>query len=132
MHSSSLADFVSRLNIAKAGRLKSIYVKNTSLNIELLYMFVEFGIIYNFKVCLDDDLKIEVFLRFGYGFGAFKKLKLISKPSKKVYVNAIKLSKIKGRSSSSFFIISTSRGLLFDHECLYFNSGGKILIQIIL
>jgi len=93
-------------------------------------MFYEFGIILRFTVSIEDPTKIEVYLNYGYGFSTFRKLKLISKPSKKVFVDILKLTKLKNRSSLDFYIISTSKGLLFDHECYRYKIGGMVLIKI--
>jgi len=134
MYINSLADFISRLNVAKASRVKSVFVANTKLNLQLLAMFLELGIIKSFFVDAEDHrLRIEVFLRFGRGQCSFKKICLVSKPSKHIYVNLLNLLKLKRNSKSfGFFIISTEKGLLFDYECFSFNIGGEVILKIIL
>jgi len=89
----SLAIFCARLNVAKANRFKSIKVPNIRINLNLLNLFYELGIISGFFI--DEENFIEVFLKYKKSNTIFKKIVYFSKPSKKIFVNLLKLYKIK-------------------------------------
>ena len=125
-----LGDFIARLNIAKQQHLKSIYVPNTKLIKEFLLLFIELGIIRDFTYI--DNRFIEVTLKYKKRRPVFKKLKLISTPSKRVYVDLIKLAKLRDRSTACIYILSTSHGLKMDFDCLFFRISGQVMIKIVL
>jgi ribosomal protein S8 len=125
-----LGDFIARLNIAKQQHLKSIYVPNTKFIKEFLFLFVELGIIRNFIYI--DNRFIEVTLKYKNRRPVFKKLVLVSTPSKKVYVNLIELAKLRDRSTACIYILSTTEGLKMDFDCLFFRISGQVMIKIVL
>jgi ribosomal protein S8 len=125
-----LGDFIARLNIAKQQHLKSIYVPNTKLVREFLALFIELGIIRNFERI--DNRSVEVTLKYKKRRPVFKKLKLVSTPSKNVYVDLIKLAKLRDRSSACIYILSTTEGLKMDFDCLFLRISGKVMIKIVL
>jgi ribosomal protein S8 len=125
-----LGDFIARLNIAKQQHLKSIYVPNTKFVKEFLFLFTEIGLIRNFNYI--DNKFIEVTLKYKNRRPVFRKLKLISTPSKKIYVNLIELAKLRDNTTSSIYIISTPEGLKMDFDCLFNRISGQVMIKIVL
>lgn len=123
-----LVDFITKLNNAKRWKYKAIVVDNLKINRELINIFLKLGIIRGFTI--EDSRFIEVWLKRKSGRCVFKKINIVSKPSKPVYVNLVKLEKLKDKSSTYFYIISTTAGLLFDFECLYKRLSGKVILQI--
>lgn len=125
MHSWQLADFVSKLNIAKNQRMKFINVRATTLNLRLLMLFIECGFIRGFQTV--DYNTLQVCLKTE---GGFTKISLVSKPSLKIYSNKIRFAKMKERSDSTFFVVSVSGGLVLDSNCFFSNNYGKVLLKI--
>lgn len=126
-----LADFVSRLNVASKAHMLSVKVRYTDLTVKMLDLFYDNGLI-DYFVVLGDT--VVVYLRYSKGVGAFSLLKLVSKPSKRIYWSISLLDLIHRCSNfGGFFIISTQFGLLTSNECiLYEGVAGETLIEVVL
>jgi len=133
MQSSIIPIFLSKLNIAKQGHFVSIKVEYTAMTLKLLEMFDEIGIIRGYHI-LPLENKIKVILRYVAGsFSIFYKIVQVSKPSKRIFVDIMHLIKLKERQSgNNIYIISTSKGIMFDSECLLNNIGGEVLLKIVM
>lgn len=133
MQSSIIPIFLSKLNIAKQGHFVSIKVEYTAMTLKLLEMFDEIGIIRGYHI-LPLENKIKVILRYVAGsFNIFYKIVQVSKPSKRIFVDIMHLIKLKElQSGNNIYIISTSKGIMFDSECLLNNIGGEVLLKIIM
>jgi ribosomal protein S8 len=112
------------LNQARAQRMIVVRVRFTTLNIRLLELFVRLGIVRGFHSLVNNE--IEVLLKIN----AFRKITLVSKPSLKVYLNKVRFAKAKERSMTTFFVLSTSKGLVLDSNCFISNIYGKVLLKI--
>jgi ribosomal protein S8 len=130
MYNYTLSDFISRLNIAKRKHLKTIIIKPSNLVFSLLKIFEELGIIRGYSLL--DNYKIEVYLKYHSSRCAFQNLIVVSKPSKRIYVNMLKLYKMKEFYASNILILSTDKGLMLDVNCLKYKKGGLVLLRIIL
>ena len=124
-----ISDFISRLNVAKKNRLKTLIIAPPSkIVLEFLKIFENLGIIRGYQIL--DNYKIEIFLRYNRGRCAFIHLTVLSKPSKRVYVTLIKLHKLKEKYPNDILLLSTSKGLMLDVECLEQKKGGLVLLRI--
>jgi len=79
-----IGDFVSKINIASKGHLKSINVPNTVIICEIINILYKNGIISGFTF-YNDNSEILVFLKYYNNNPVNFNLKLISKPSKRIY-----------------------------------------------
>jgi ribosomal protein S8 len=132
MNTFQLSKLITTLNIARQGHFKSIKVDNTKLTLRLLELMQEIGIIRGYCV-MPNDNKFKVFLKYKQGsVGMFFRIELVSKPSKRVYVDMVKLYKMKERCSKIVYIISTPKGIVSDAECVGHTMGGEVLLKIIL
>lgn len=123
-----LGDFLARLNNAKKQHLISIYVQNTRLVKDILLVLVNLGIIRD--IILIDDRYIEVFLKYYKRRCVFKRFKLVSLPSRRVFIDLIKLLKLKNTKSGYIYILSTNEGIKTDFECIYGKISGEVLFRI--
>jgi ribosomal protein S8 len=132
MQNSSIPIFLSKLNIARQGHFVSVKVEHTVITLRLLQMFEEVGIIRGYHI-MPLENKIKVVLRYVTGsFNIFFKIKQVSKPHKRIFVDIMHLIKLKEQGGNNIFIISTPNGIMFDSECLLNNVGGEVLIKIII
>ena len=125
-----IGDFVARLNIAKDHHQKSIIISYSKIILILLKMFEELGIIRGFYIL--DQTKIEVYLKYNKSKCVFSNIKIVSKPSRRIYVDIIKLIKYKNKYQGEILIMSTNEGVLFDLECIKRNIGGEIILRIVI
>lgn len=123
-----LGDFLAKINYAKRLKSKAIKVNYSRMTLKLLILFLKLGLIRGFKI-LDNNM-IEVLLKFVYGKTPFKTIKLVSKPSRRIHVDLIKLRKLKDNCNMSIYILSTNKGIKLDFECLVENISGEVLIKI--
>jgi ribosomal protein S8 len=122
------ADFITRLNNAKRQHFKFTKVDNSNKILATLKIFYDLGIIANFGFF--DNRTILVNLKSHRRRSVFRKLKLISTPGKRVYVDLVRLAKLKDKSNCSFYIISTNQGLKTDFECYMEKLCGEVLLKI--
>lgn len=130
-----LANLLSNIQSGITVRHKIVNVKRTKLNLEVLRLLYEEGFIDGFSISLDKPRSFSVFLKYKDGIPVLKKLKVISLPTRRVYVNYNTIKKKLSRIG--IFVISTSRyGLVctdsyFSNDERLLNIGGELLFQII-
>jgi ribosomal protein S8 len=122
------ADFIARLNNAKSQKFEYIKVNNSNKILETVKILYALGLIKGFTLL--DYKTILIYMKYYRKRGVYKKLKLVSTPGKRVYVDLIKMAKLKDKSNCSFFIISTNQGLKTDFECYVQKLCGEILLKI--
>ncbi len=71
---------------------------------------------------------LELGLVYHDGEGAIGGIKLLSKPSRHIYVKAQDIKRV--RSGHGFAVISTSKGIMNSREARKQNLGGEILFEI--
>ena len=71
---------------------------------------------------------LELGLVYHDGEGAIGGIKLLSKPSRHIYVKAQDIQRV--RSGYGFAVISTSKGIMNSREARKQNLGGEILFEI--
>jgi ribosomal protein S8 len=130
MNISSISKFIDKLNMARQGHFISIKLHYNTISFKLLTMFENLGIIRGFHI-IEDNRRFKVFLKYTEGGQGFiLKLSMVSTPGKRVYVDLIKLAKLKEGASNVIFILSTPIGLLFDYECVANCVGGEVILKI--
>ena len=126
----NLADLLVRIKVAFNARLVSIKVIKTKLNINFLYLLYKMGLFRSFHVL---DKEILVYLKYKKdGKPLIYEMSIVSKPSKRIYWNLTMLSKhYRKHAFASFYIISTSKGLMTSNDALLGkNISGEILCRI--
>ena len=126
-----LSDLIIRLKLAYKCHLISIKVLKNKFSIKFLNILYKIGIIRGFFI-LENENKILVYLKYKNKRATIYDIKVISKPSKRVYWNLNLLSKnYRKHAISNFYIISTSKGLITSNEAiLKYSLSGEILCQI--
>lgn len=128
-HSNSfLASFISQLNIGCIRRLRYIKVDYSKISIKIVRLLYEEGVI---RLFLLKNNKIFIFFKYFKGLNLFK-FKLISKPSKRVYLSLRKLSLNYNKNNfSGFYVLSTSFGLMTSNNSLLSSHvSGEILFKV--
>lgn len=128
----NFADLLMRLKVAYNAHLTSIKVLKSKFIINFLYLLYKMGLIKSFHILSKENL-ILVYLKYKKnGKPLIHSIDLISKPSKRVYWDLNVLSRYyKKYAFSTFYIISTSKGLITSNEALlYKNISGEVLCRI--
>lgn len=86
------------------------------------------GFILGYKIDDKNSNKLKIFLKYKNGKPVINSIKLISKPSRRIYYSIGQIWKID--SSKSFIVLSTNKGLKSIIECKKLKIGGEPYIII--
>jgi small subunit ribosomal protein S8 len=86
------------------------------------------GFILGYTIDSENSDKIKIFLKYREGKPAINAIKLISKPSRRIYYSTKQIWKID--SSKSFIIFSTNKGLKTVTDCKKLRLGGEPFIVV--
>jgi small subunit ribosomal protein S8 len=132
---SHLSNLLSNIQSGVTVKHHIVSVRRTKLNLEVLKLLYREGFISGFSISPDKLNNVAVFLKYQNGNPVLRKLRLISIPSKRVYVSYDTI--IKKLVRSGVFVISTStQGLVLtenylQHDSKFLNVGGELLFQVI-
>jgi small subunit ribosomal protein S8 len=128
MMTDPIADMLTRIRNALAARHERVQIPASRMKQEVARVLKEEGYILDFHVdkaahpqgLLDITLKYDVM-----NMSVIQGLRKISTPGKRQYVSCKKMPKVL--DGAGIAVISTSRGLLTDQQCLAENVGGEVL-----
>lgn len=132
---SHLANLLSNIQSGVTVRHKVVNVKRTKLNLEVLRLLYDEGFIDGYSLSSDKLDFLSVHLKYVNNKPVLKKLRIISIPSRRVFVNYNTI--MKSLAKTGVFVISTSKfGLVcsdsyFKDNEKMINVGGELLFQII-
>jgi len=86
------------------------------------------GFINGYKIDEQNSDQIKIFLKYSQNKPVIQSIKLLSKPSRRIYYSASQVWKID--STKSFIILSTNKGLKSITECKKLNIGGEPFIVL--
>jgi len=127
-----LAYLISAINSGLLNKSFSVDVPYSSLNYEVLSLLLRQNLIVSFTF---KNGKFEVVLKYYQGRGVIKKLNLISKLKRYIYMNKSTLqNKTRSGNISGFFVLSTPNGLVTHFESLNLedNLGGEVILKVVL
>jgi len=128
MSNHTISDFVAKLNVARRTRLKTIMVFPFSVVLQLLQIFETLGIIRGYHII--EQGYAEVMLKYNRSKPAFTNIIVVSTPGRRSYVTILELYKLKDRYPSEIFVVSTTKGLKLDIDCLKEQLGGEVILRI--
>ena len=128
MMTDPIADMLTRIRNALAARHERVQIPASRMKQEIARVLKEEGYILDFYMdkaahpqgLLDVTLKYDVM-----NMSVIQGLQKVSTPGKRQYVSCKEMPKVL--DGAGIAIISTSRGLLTDQQCLAENVGGEVL-----
>jgi small subunit ribosomal protein S8 len=125
-----IADFLTHLRNAQQARHKFTEMPVSKVKAGMAQILKDQGYIQDFFVMDSSPSKtLHVDLKYlTEKEGIFHSLRRISKPGRRVYCGADKLPRVRG--GMGIAIISTSKGLMTDHQARKEGVGGEILCEI--
>lgn len=112
----------------KCLKSKIIFTQKT---IRLVKALQRVGFIKNYVIVNNNNNKFIIFTIFFYkNTSYFHNVRLISTPSKKIYITLNALRKLKYATRNSIFLISTSKGIITHNEAISNKIGGLLLCAI--
>jgi small subunit ribosomal protein S8 len=122
-----LSNFFSNLyNHSKAKKIQMCHPQSKFI-VKIADLLIKEGFIGGYM--LTKDQKIRVYLRNGSTGSYISKIKMLSTPGKRVYLNN---SEIFGKNNIGLFILSTSvHGLISLADAKRLNCGGELICHIL-
>ena len=124
-----IADFLTRIRNAGQAKHKTVDIPCSKLKLALAAILKDQGFVADFEK-VEDGVQgvIRVSLRYYNRQPAFRELKRISKPGRRLYSPADKLPRVN--NGLGIAIVSTSRGVMTDKQARKLNVGGEVLCTI--
>jgi small subunit ribosomal protein S8 len=126
-----IADMLTRIRNAMLAKHKIVNIEATRMTISMAKVMCDEGFIDNMeKISIDNRPYLVLTLKYeGNGKHSFITcLKRISKPGRRVYVNARNLPRILG--GLGIAILSTSSGVMSDRQARLQGLGGEVLCYL--
>jgi len=124
-----IADMLTRIRNASTAKLPVVDVPASNLKQEIARVLKEKGFIKKYVVVEDGKQGIiKMLLRYANGTPAIQGIQRVSRPGLRRYSNAEKLPKVL--NGLGYAILSTSQGVMTDHEARKQNVGGEVLCKV--
>jgi small subunit ribosomal protein S8 len=126
----NLNNLISILNLSSNRKIKECFVPCTKINKKIIYLLLSLGFINNFTINIDKKY-ISVILKYNNELdSAIKKIKIISKPGNKIYINYKNIIKLSLKKTTGIFLLSTSKGIVTSQQAYKLKIGGEVLLYI--
>lgn len=125
-----IADMLTRIRNAVRAKKKEVNVPSSRLKVEIARILKEEGYIRTYKVMEDNKQGVlNIVLKYtDDNQSVISGLRRVSKPGCRIYCTRDSIPRVLG--GLGVVIISTSRGLLTDKQCLEQGVGGEVLCEI--
>lgn len=130
MGTDPLADFLTRIRNAIHARKDRVDIPWSRLKEAVAKVLQAEGFISEFSVQSEEQKEtLRIWLKYDTkGQSIVRGLKRVSKPGRRVYVNAEQIPLVQ--NGLGINVISTSRGILVDREARKSHVGGEILCSV--
>ena len=125
-----LADTLTRIRNGQSAKLAFVLAPLSKLGVAVLEVLKKEGYIrdYSSEEIRPNVSMTKIELKYLHNIPAIKKIDRVSKPGRRVYSSIGKLNKYY--NGLGVYILSTSRGVMSDHEARAANIGGEILCRV--
>ena len=120
-----LINFLSQLKIGSLSYKEHIFIKYNKTHSKILKSLYKEGLIVSYNIIKKQNLFYTfVHIRCCQNNFLLNSLKIVSTPSKSVYLNYQEISKLTTKKKTFFF--STNQGVCTINECKRFKIGGVL------
>lgn len=125
-----IADMLTRIRNAGKAKFNSADIPGSKIKVEIAKVMKNEGYIRNYKFMKDGKQGVlRIYLKYKDDQShVIHEIMRISKPSRRVYVNARDVKPVYNGLGTA--ILSTSRGILTDKQARKENVGGEVLCSI--
>jgi small subunit ribosomal protein S8 len=128
MYSDPISDMLTRIRNAQGAGHNEVAIPHSKLKVQIAKILVRQGFVKDFNVNAEAR-QFTVVLKYDRrGVPLIKCLKKVSKPGLRVYSKRDRLPRILGGAGVA--VISTSQGVLTDHEARKAGVGGEVLCYV--
>ena len=124
-----IADMLTRIRNASTAKLPVVDIPASNLKREIARVLQEKGFIKKYVVVEDGKQgMLKILLRYTKGVSAIQGIQRVSTPGLRHYVDVAKLPRV--RNGLGYAIISTSKGVMTDHEAREQKVGGEVIAKV--
>ncbi len=129
MSNHPVSDLVARVRNGYLAKRTVISSPVSKLRENILKILKEEGFILSYsKVKAGNFEQFDIHLKYHYSNPVVSEVSVISKPGRRIYCRADEIPSVK--NGLGMVIISTSKGVLSDHEARVQKLGGEVLLKI--
>ncbi len=129
MSNHPVSDLVARVRNGYLAKRSVITSPVSKLRENILKILKEEGFILSYsKVKAGTLEQFDIHLKYHYSNPVVSEVSVISKPGRRIYCRADEIPSVK--NGLGMVIISTSKGVLSDHEARVQKLGGEVLLKI--
>lgn len=130
MHTDQIADMLTRIRNAIHARKKTVTIPASNLKKQITRILQENNFIAKYAFVTEETKSvIKILLKYDEQLeNAIQGLQRISSPGRRIYSTVDSVPKVLNGMGIS--IVSTSKGLMTDHECRKMHVGGEVLAKI--
>ncbi|NPB09276.1 MAG: 30S ribosomal protein S8 [Thermodesulfobacteria bacterium] len=130
MMTDPIADMLARIRNASLVRHKTVEIPASKMKLAIAKILKEEGYIDDYRFIQEGPQgKIEIVLRYDENKRpVIAGMRKVSKPGRRVYVKKDELPKVMG--GYGIAIISTSQGIMTDHEARRRGIGGEVICEV--
>ena len=129
MATDTIADMLTRIRNAVAAKAPVVDIPASNEKREIARVLQEKGFIKKFVVVEDGKQGIlKILLRYTNGVPAIQGIQRVSRSGLRIYSDVAKLPRV--RIGLGYAIISTSKGVMTDHEARKENVGGEVIAKV--
>ena len=125
-----VSDLVTRIRNGYLVRRAVISSPVSNLRESILKILKDEGFILNYSKIKDENSfeRFDILLKYHYSNPVVSEVSVVSKPGRRVYCGSKEIPSVK--NGLGLVVISTSQGIISDHEARNKNLGGEILLKI--
>lgn len=130
MHSDPIADMLTRIRNGMTAKHHKVEIPGSKVKIELARILKEEGYVSNYRVATDNNKKtLKVYLKYRPdNRPVITSLTRVSKPSRRVYVDAQHIPRVIGGMGVS--VLTTSKGVMTGRQAKGLGIGGEVLCTV--
>ena len=130
MHSDPIADMLTRIRNGMAARHHKVEIPGSKVKIELARILKEEGYVANYRVATENHKKtLKVYLKYRPdNRPVITRLTRVSKPGRRVYVDAQRIPRVIGGMGVS--VLTTSKGVMTGRQAKGLGIGGEVLCTV--
>ena len=125
-----IGDMIARFRNAQLRGLKTVNIPNSKFRAKILDVLKDEGFISDYKSLTDKRNRktLLVDLKYSNGYPVIQEITRVSRPGRRIYTKADSIPKIQ--NGLGITIVSTSIGIMSDHDARLKNVGGEIICKV--
>lgn len=125
-----VSDLVSRIRNGYLARRATVSSPVSKLRENILHLLKAEGFILNYSKISEKGSapRFDIHLKYHYSTPVVSEIEVVSKPGRRVYSTVDKIPVVQ--NGLGMVVLSTSKGILADHEAREKKLGGEVLLKI--